>query len=77
MWRDYVGTRVTVREDPATGARRCAVAGRPFAGCAPDERAFAAFPPPPYLLTKVLVTYPVPLFPESEAEPGTELHCSA
>lgn len=61
------------------GTRRCTLEGGFVfrAPCEGDELAFASAPAPPRWLTKVLITYPIPLFPESYADPGDEVHCSA
>jgi hypothetical protein len=76
-WRDYAaGERVTLEEDPATGMRRCTM-GHAGAACAASEQALAFAAAPPAWLTKVLMAYPVPLLPESPADPGSEIHCSA
>ena len=74
-WRDYVGSKVTIDEEPAAGTLRCTAEGG--AECSEEELSFASAPAPPYWLRKILVTYPVPLFPESDADPGSEVHCSA
>mmetsp|Transcript_99119 Transcript_99119/g.278621 ORF Transcript_99119/g.278621 Transcript_99119/m.278621 type:complete len:166 (-) Transcript_99119:52-549(-) len=74
-WRDYLGQSVTLVEDPALGTQRCTVAGG--AECAASELAFAFAPAPRFWLTRVLMQYPVPLLPESAADPGSEIHCSA
>lgn len=78
VWRDTVGRRVTLTEDPASGMRRCLVGAWPLArACDASEAAFAFSPPPPVWLSKVLMQYPVPLLPEMPEDPGNEVHCSA
>ena len=67
---------MTLEEDPATGVRRCTM-GHAGAACAASEQALAFAAAPPAWLTKVLMAYPVPLLPESPADPGSEIHCSA
>lgn len=85
VWRDFTGgATITWSEEPGQPPERasCTVAGGEdgltWSGpCRVNERAFAAAPPPPRWLRKVLMAYPVPLFPETAADPGAELHCSA
>ena len=79
-WRDYRGDEVergilNLVEHPASSTRTCTVGirGQP---CSAHDVAELASAPSPWL-SKVLMTYPVPLLPESEADPGSEIHCSA
>ena len=75
-WRAHRGPTVTVAYDPTTGASRCRVGGGLWpAACGANEPGLA--PAPPWWLSKVLMQYPVPLVPESDANPGDEIHCSA
>ncbi|EOD31394.1 hypothetical protein EMIHUDRAFT_456341 [Emiliania huxleyi CCMP1516] len=76
-WRDFVGDSASLVEDPSAGRAECTIAG---ADCASHKAAAVVAlmsAAPPRWLSKVLMAYPVPLLPPSEADPGTEVHCSA
>ena len=81
-WRDYAdGATVTVRfEADGDGGSQCSrgARGENASGggpCEADE--IALLPPPPAWLTRVLMTYPCPLLPDSPSDPGREIHCSS